>query len=98
MKANLIYRIVLIYLILINWRTLYLAQFEEYDLNYGSLIGAFLVSFAAFIAIVILFFLKRKLIINSKIFTILYLIVNSSITILMVIIYYQDIFNTTLKH
>ena len=93
-----IYRIGLVYLVVVTWRTLYLAQFKDYDLNYGDLIGAFSISLITFIVIVVLFFIKRKIVLNSKVITILYLLMNSPITILITIVYYQEIFNATLKH
>lgn len=98
MIVNWLYRIGLIGVIIITWSVIYQAQFLEYDLNWSNLLSAFALSCIAFITIISLFFFRRRILLDSKIITILYLIINSPITIAIVIINYHAFFNTTLKH
>jgi hypothetical protein len=98
LKAKVIYLSLLILCAIFIWYQMYLAQFDEYDANWGRIIIAFLVSLIASIIIVILLFRKTPLIKGKLLgFTIYFLLINSPITVFIFIMNYKLIFGEMLK-
>ena len=77
---------------------LYMAQFLEYDDNYGNILAAFFLSVFGLFVLTVLWFKWRHIIKTSKLQTILFLIVSSPLTIAFVSINYPTIFGTMLKN
>lgn len=89
---KIIYLTTLFLLTVFTWRQLYSAQFLEYDDNYGVLISTFLLSLLVTIVLTILWFKSRTFIKQNSIPTILFLLVNSPLTIALVFYFYHDLF------
>lgn len=97
-KLEIIYITLLFLITIAIWRLIYNAQFLFYDDNYGSLLGAFFLSFWATVVLIIIWFKRRTIIMNCKWITILFLIYSSPFTVALVSIYYQEIFGVMLKN
>ena len=97
-KINLVYSTVLLLVTILIWRLIYYAQFLEYDLNILNLLLAFILSIGAITAITIMWFRRRQIIRACKWQTILFLIISSPITVVLVSIYYPTVFGTMLKN
>ncbi|GGA75702.1 hypothetical protein GCM10008015_15430 [Flavobacterium palustre] len=101
MKQNQILKITyFIFLLLITgivWNGLYQAQFLEYDLNYGSLIEAFLISVGSFFGIVFIWRKWKNFILENKWLTISFLIACSPVSIILVVCNYSIFFGENLK-
>lgn len=78
------------------WGQMYYAQFLPYDENYGMLVNAFVISVVVFCTGVILLFRKTKLIRQHLPATIVFLVINSPVTVAAVIFNYRSIFGTHL--
>lgn len=94
---NIIYSITLIIISIVIWRLLYIAQFLEYDINYGVLINAFLISVISFF---ILIFIRRNwkdFITTNKWITIAFLLFCSPLSVVIVIFNYSLFFGSNLK-
>ncbi|MES2654433.1 MAG: hypothetical protein V4620_02535 [Bacteroidota bacterium] len=74
------------------WWQLYSAQFLFYDENYRVLISAFFWSVLATIILVILWFNTRALIKQNALAAVLFLLLNSPVTVLLALFYYNDLF------
>ena len=87
------------YFSVVIWHEMYLAQFDDYDDNWGRLIVAFLMSLFTSLTLIILA-IKQKNWIKNEILglTIFYLLANSPITIFIVVMNYALIFNAHLKN
>ncbi len=80
-----IYKIGLLLVTFAIWYLMYLAKHEEYDLNYGLAIQAFLISLVAVVIIIVLWFKKRDVIKSNKWITIIYLVISSPLSIFLFI-------------
>ena len=89
---KIIYLTTLFLLTVFNWHQLYSAQFLEYDDNYGVLISIFLLSVLTTTILTILWFKARTFVKQNFLPTILFLLVNSPLTIALVFYFYHDIF------
>jgi hypothetical protein len=96
MKPRLIIRIIYLTILLLLtiyiWQLLYSAQFLPYDENYGVLIYVFIISVLVTVILTILWFKARSFIKQNSIETILFLLVNSPLTIALVFYFYIEIF------
>jgi hypothetical protein len=98
LKSRIIYSVALIVSSIFIWQQMYLAQFEEYDDNYGRLIMAFLWSLIMFLMLIILAFRKKQLFNTSLLaLSFFYCLANSPITIFIVMMNYKLIFGVNLK-
>lgn len=98
LKSRIVYSTVLILSSIFIWQQLYLAQFEEYDDNYGRLIVAFLWSLIMSLIALVLVFRKKK-IFNEPLLALsfFYFLANSPITVFIVVMNYKLIFEVNLK-
>jgi hypothetical protein len=90
------YILILLLLTTFIWVQMYQAQFLPYDDNFGLLIMIFLISVALLITGGVLLVRKTKLIRQNLIWTILFLIINSPVTIFLVVMNYELVFGTHL--
>jgi hypothetical protein len=90
------YILTLVLLTAFIWVQVYHAGLLPYDENFGLLIMIFLFSMALLVTGIILLIRKTKLIRQNLILTVLFLIVNSPLTIFMVVMEYEFIFGTRL--
>ena len=99
MLKKIIYLTSMLYLSVVIWHEMYLAQFDDYDDNWGRLIVVFLVSLFTSLTLIILA-IKQKNWIKNEILglTIFFLLANSPITIFIVVMNYALIFNAHLKN
>jgi len=91
-----IYILTLLLLTTFIWVQIYRAQFLPYDENFGLLIMIFLISVALLVTGIILLIRKTKLVRQNLILTILFLIINSPVTIFLAVMEYEFIFGTHL--
>lgn len=91
------YSIVLICLSIVVWSSLYKAGFLPYDENWGYITTVLFFSILVTISIIILWFTKRSFIINCKWQTILYFVIASPFTIIIVCMLYTEIFGRNLQ-
>ena len=91
-----IYILTLVLLTAFIWVQVYRAGLLPYDENFGVLIMIFLFSIALLVTGIILLIRKTKLIRQNLILTVLFFIVNSPLTIFMVVMEYELIFGTRL--
>jgi len=70
------------------WYFMYLAKQEEYDVNFGLAINAFLISLFSTIVICILWFKKRGVVKENKVLTVLYLVTSSPFSLFLFIEFY----------
>jgi hypothetical protein len=87
----------LILLTALIWEQLYSAQFLEYDENFGQLIEIFLVSTALLVNGIVMIVKNSELVRTNLIVSILFLLINSPLTIFLVVSNYDTIFGTGLK-
>lgn len=79
------------------WVEIYRAQFLEYDLNFGQLLWVFLLSMIL-MALGIFLWIRRALIVrNNKAVTLMFLILNSPLSIVVVVLNYEKVFGVALK-
>jgi amino acid permease len=83
-----IYQIGLVLCAILEWSLMYRAKFEEYDVNYGLAIYAFLLSILAFLIIVVLWFRKRDLLKSNKWLTMFFLVTSSPLSLYLFIYLY----------
>ena len=79
------------------WAQLYRAQFLDYDLNFGQLIVVFLISVILLVLGIVLLFRKTKIVKDNLVTTIVFLLLNSPLTIVVVVMNYEKIFGIALK-
>ena len=91
-----IYILTLLFLTTFIWVQIYRAQFLPYDDNFGLLIIIFLISVALLVIGVVLLIRRTKLIRQNLILTVLFLIINSPVTIFVVVMEYEFVFGTHL--
>jgi len=91
-----VYVLTLIILTAVIWRQIFYAQFLPYDENFANLVSAFLISVVVFCTGVILLLRKTKLIRQHLPATIVFLVINSPVTVAAVILNYRSIFGTHL--
>lgn len=84
-----IYRLILFFLTVYIWVLMHSAHKSGYDENYGYFINAMLISIGLTIIIVVGWILKRKLVIQNKLYGIVFLIIASPVSILFFIYLYQ---------
>jgi hypothetical protein len=96
-STNIIYSTELLLVTLTIWALLNKAQFLEYDNNYGNILSAFFLSLVATIILTVLWFKWQHIIKTSKWQSILFLIISSPLTIVLVSINYPTIFGNMLK-
>lgn len=77
---------------IVIWWQLYSAQFLAYDDNYGVLISAFLFSVLATIVLSVLWFKARAFIKQNALPTMLFLLLNSPVTVVLVFYFYNNLF------
>jgi len=94
---RLIYILTLILITGIIWVGLYKVQFLEYDENWGLLIETFLISICSFFGLIFIWINWRFFIIENKWITILFLLLSSPISIILVTFNYELIFGTMIK-
>lgn len=96
MKAITIYRFAIpLLLSLQTFYSLYCfyeSRFLEYDDNIGLIINGFLVSLASLVILVVIRFFRKNWIKANKLAIILWLIIGSPITMILLAIFYSDIF------
>jgi hypothetical protein len=94
MKAGkIILPILLLAQVVYCWKVFYDAQFLKYDDNYDSLIHGFIISLAALFILIILWFWRRQLIRDTKVATIIWIIIGSPITFILVALNYGTFFS-----
>lgn len=86
------YTSILVSLAVFIWSNIYHAQFMPYDENYGALIGAFLASLVASLAILLLWWRGSRILEECRIITILFLVTSSAVTVGVVIFNYNSLF------
>lgn len=91
-RENKFYNAVLLILTIVIWYSLFISKYHEYDDNIADIFVAFSLSTISFVILIIVWFAKRDIIRTNKWSTIIFLILNSPLTILLVIIYYEKIF------
>jgi len=79
-----------------SWTCYYRAQFLKYDDNYGLMMHGLIISVVALVAICFLWYYKSKWIAINRFVFAIWLLLGSPLTFILVAIYYQDIFRTTL--
>ena len=94
---RIIYITVLVLLTALMWVQLYTAGFLPYDDNFGQLLGIFLLSVAGLGIGILLIAKKNRLVLKNLIATITFLIINSPVTIYLVIMNYENIFGIVLN-
>ena len=92
MHIKYIYLVLLFLLTIGIWWNLYSSQFLEYDENWGVIITVFLLSIVATLVLIAIWFKARVFIKQNSLVTIVFLILNSPLTIGVIIYNYQDIF------
>jgi hypothetical protein len=91
-----IYSLTLVLLTAFIWVQVYRAGLLPYDENFGVLIMMFPCSIALLVTGIILLIRKTKLIRQNVIVSVLFFIINSPVTIFMVVMEYEVIFGTGL--
>jgi hypothetical protein len=89
--VNYIYRIVLLIALIVIWSDLYYAHISGYDENYGYFINAILISSVLTIAMIITYIVKVKMTKIDVIYSIIFLVLASPVTIMAFIWLYQCI-------
>jgi len=79
------------------WIQLYNAQFLEYDDNFGQLIIVFLGSVALLVVGSITIIKKTKIVRSNLVVSIVFLVINSPLTVAWVAMNYEIVFGTSLK-
>lgn len=92
-----IYNIILCLSSIIIWILMLMSHRVEYDLNYELAIYAFLLSLVSTVMIVILWFMKKRIIKESFKITIAYLIFSSPISIFLFIELYGKLIGSFFK-
>jgi hypothetical protein len=85
MNWNKIYRIFLVVGLVAIWALMLIAKYEEYDVNYGLAINAFLISLAITLIIIILWFRRKLIIKRSSVLTMIFLITSSPLSLFVFI-------------
>jgi hypothetical protein len=80
-----------------NYRLLYQAQFLEYDDNWLLIACVFILSIFIGIVLILLFFLKRQWIVINKEIIAFYLVFNSPISIIAVVLFCIAVLEIHLK-
>lgn len=91
MLVNYIYRAVLFIALIVVWVDMYQAHTIAYDENYGHFINAILISSVLTIAMVIAYFVKFKTTRIDIVYSVIFLVLASPVTILAFIWIYQCI-------
>ena len=92
-----IYIITLMLLTSFVWTQLYNAQFLDYDDNFGQLIMIFLGSIALLAVGSIMIIKKAKIVRSNLVISMLFLVINSPITVVWVAVNYEIVFGAALK-
>jgi hypothetical protein len=79
------------------WYNVYMAKISEYDENYGYIIWALVMSTLATISFAIFSFKRRTFFLNHKVLSILFFVLNSPITIFVVVYIYSILFGQFFK-
>lgn len=95
--ANTIYRIALLAGALVIWYYVWLAHVLEYDENFGAIIFAMIFSMVLTLLVTLMWFWKKRLIVQNKIMSLLFMITASPITILGFIYVYERVAGTFFK-
>jgi hypothetical protein len=75
-----------------SWYCFYESSFLEYDDNIGLMINGFLVSLASAAILIIIRFFRKDWIKANRLMIVIWLITGSPITIILLAIFYSDIF------
>jgi len=94
---NIVYSIILFFVLSTIWYLIYQAQFLPYDENWGCLIQAFLISVCSFFLLIFLWSNWKKIILDCKWQTILFLLFASPISVVGIVFNYEFFFGTTLS-
>lgn len=94
---KILYSILLFFITLIIWVEIYQAQFLNYDENWGNLITAFLISIGTFFGLIFMWLNWRKIILACKWQTLLFLLLSSPITIVIIVFNYKKFFGVALS-
>ncbi|HLP51351.1 MAG TPA: hypothetical protein VK154_10735 [Chitinophagales bacterium] len=97
-KIQLVYSAFLLASAIAIWHGMYSAQFLEYDLNYGNLLGAFLLSFAVVVAMIFVAVRWRYIIRMCLWQSALFLLIASPATVVFVVFNYAAIFGAPIKN
>ncbi len=79
------------------WQLVYQAGFQEYDENWGSIMGAFEISLLVTIATGILWVKRNQIVRAATYETLLYLLTCSPVTLILVVEFYAEIFGRHFK-
>jgi hypothetical protein len=97
-KIKGIYTTLIILIIANTWKLIYTAQFLEYDDNWGNITVAFVISLWTTLILTILWFKFRYIIKMCKWQTLLFLMLASPVTLVLVVKYYHELFGTGIKN
>jgi hypothetical protein len=95
-KTIIIYILALVLLTAFIWGQVYSAQFLRYDDNFGQLIMTFLASTAILITGIIMIAKKIFVVRTNLILSVVFLIINSPLTVFLVVMNYEVIFGRNL--
>lgn len=91
-SAVTVYMVMLFLATTFIWWQIYTVQFLPYDENYGAMIAAVIVSVGSTIIIQILWMKFRSFIKRNALITIVFLVINSPVTIVPVLLNYKTLF------
>jgi hypothetical protein len=94
---KIIFSIAVLAEIICIWYWLYNAQLLPYDDNYGALIDAFLVSLLATVVLSFMWFKQRPWILQSLYLSIVWMVLGSPVTVIVVVFYVYDILGIHLQ-
>jgi len=96
-QTKILYLVVLFCISFLMWKQIYEAQFLVYDENYGNLLSAFFISVCSIFGLIIIWEKWKSIILESKWQTLLFLLLSSPITIIIVCLNYKSFFGVALK-
>jgi hypothetical protein len=91
-----IYILALLLLTIFIWGQIYSAQFLPYDENFGRLIVTFFISVALLVTGIVLLILRIEVVRRNLLLTILFLVINSPVTVVWIVLEYEAIFGSRL--
>lgn len=97
MYIDMYYNISLVVLTIAIWGLMIAAKYEEYDLNYGLAIYAFIISFIALMLLIILWFTSRDVIISNSYQTIIFILISSPLSLFIFLEVYRRLFGLYFK-
>src|SRR5689334_18820086 len=93
---RLLYWLSLVAMMAIIWIPIYVAQYLPYDENFGQLISSFLLSMLLLATGIVLMVRKTAIVMRNFALSVGFLIINSPLTVLIVMVKYERIFGTAL--